>query len=168
VPHRPRYRQEGMRVVLIGQAPGPNTNPDAALYPQPRTSAGGRLCEFFGMTQEAYLQHFTRMNLLYAFPGRDKRDDKFPTQAARHTASSIRPLLEGATVIMVGRKVAEAFGYSEKTLNFFEWKTDALGRFQFACIPHPSGRNFIWKDKRNILKCREFLATVRSAFLTQK
>jgi hypothetical protein len=83
-------------------------------------------------------------------------------------------------VFFVGRNVAEAFGYPVARLPFHTWERCSLWRFEFACIPHPSGRNHfynvrdgkeqIWQQfwseyKRSLppeLSCHLFSAEVSS------
>ena len=79
--------------LLIGQAPGPNTDPDRPLAPLPRSSAGGRLAELAGLSPKDYLKTFDRTNLLHTFPGRWKRDDKWPARDAGIAAAAMKPLL---------------------------------------------------------------------------
>lgn len=110
------------------------------------------------MSRTQYLRAFTRVNLIHEFPGRHKRDDKFPMRDARNSANVMRPLLEGQTVIMVGRKVAEAFGFGH--VSFFEWIDCPRGEFRFAVIPHPSGRNHFYNSAENVSRCQEFLRRV--------
>lgn len=141
------------RTVLIGQAPGPNTDPNLPLFFLPKTSAGGRLLNMTGLGHLEYMKQFERMNLLYEFPGQHKRDDKFPLPLARAAAMAMAPLLSGRDVILVGRNVANAFGVK---LEFHEWGdilvrrpcpvTKDRGRAQIAVVPHPSGRNH-WYNK---------------------
>lgn len=149
-----------MKPLLIGQAPGPNTDPDLPLFPVPRTSAGGRLCEFMGLSKGDYMARFDRINLLYAFPGKYKRDDKFPLPKARIAADAIRPLLTGRTVVMVGRNVANAFGYPASETPWHEFVTDERGGFTYAVIPHPSGRNHWYNAEDNVAEARAFWAKV--------
>lgn len=148
--------------LLIGQAPGPNTDPELPLYPIPRTSAGGRLRELTGLTRGEYLRYFDRINLLPYFPGRVGHDDSFPMTPAKLAARVIRPLLTGRIVILVGRKVADAFKID---LPFHEWAelrtqrpnilTRCRGTARFAIVPHPSGRNHWYNrdDNRRLAHC---------------
>lgn len=145
------------KTLLIGQAPGPNTLPGLPLHPHPRTSAGGRLAEQMGLTPEDYIRYFQRINLLNKFPGRHKRDDKFPLAKAKAAAEAIRPLLVGRKVVLVGRNVATAFGLG---LEFFTWGSypalPAMELFDVAVVPHPSGRNHWYNKPENRQQASEF------------
>lgn len=154
-----------MRPLLIGQAPGPNTEPSLPLYPVPKTSAGGRLAAIMGLKRTQYLRHFDRVNLLYQFPGRHKRDDKFPVGLARAAAQAMLPLLGGRRVVLVGRNVSTAFGLGQ--LPYHVWDEVYCGARQFgpgradstvriACVPHPSGRCRWYNSEENRLEARTF------------
>lgn len=131
-----------MRPLLVGQAPGPNTRADCPLYPVPSTSAGGRLAMLMGLDRHAYLSSFDRVNVLYDFPGKVKKEDKFPMREARLAARCMTPLFAGRVVVLIGRNVATAFGHAD--MPWFTWRTLGLGPHQLpaelAIIPHPSGR----------------------------
>lgn len=142
-----------MKPLLIGQAPGPNTDPNLPLYPLPRSSAGGRLQEFMGLSRGQYLRTFDRTNVLHEFPGQHKRDDKFPLDKARIAARAMIPLLSGREVVLVGRNVATVFDHPR--IPFCAWHEDERG-FLVACIPHTSGRNLWYNSEENRELVREF------------
>lgn len=155
-----------MKPLLIGQAPGPNTDPDYPLFPAPRTSAGGRLCELIGLSRGEYLSLFDRCNLLPYFPGRTQaRDDSFPMAPARLAAQVMRPLLRGRRVVIVGRKVADAFDLPK--VDWFEpiqlrcgprhAATGCSGLADVIVIPHPSGRNHWYNTELNRARARQAL-----------
>lgn len=147
------------RILLIGQAPGPNTDAAMPLYPSPTSSAGGRLAALSGLSRLQYLATFDRINLLNEFPGRTrKRDDTWPVRDARIAASAIRPLLFGRRVILVGRNVSDAFGL-DPAEPFHEWMSK--NGIQYAVIPHPSGRNHWYRKPENLERATAFWAVVR-------
>lgn len=140
--------------LLIGQAPGPNTDPALPLHPLPKTSTGGRLAELIGMSPVDYHRSFERINLLQDFPGQHKRDDKFPLGKAKIAARAIVPLLRERVVILVGRNVATAFGLLEEP--FHVWMEDTQWCQAMAIVPHPSGRNHWYNKPDNRLEAQEF------------
>lgn len=141
------------RPLLIGQAPGPNTDPELPLFPLPMTSSGARLAKMTGLSFYRYMALFDRVNLLNYFPGKSKKEDKFPMSPAMIAASAMTPLLVGRTVVLVGRNVADAF---KLETDFHEWAilrckrsepiTKCDGMARVVIIPHPSGRNH-WYNK---------------------
>lgn len=151
------------RPLLIGQAPGPNTDPNLPLFPMPLRSAGGRLQTIMGIDRPTYLEAFERVNLLPYFPGTQKREDCFPMTAAKLAVKVTAPFLAGRTVVMVGRKVADAF---ELDQGWHEWKLIRMrrympfdsnnGRAHVAVVPHPSGRNPWYAEEGNRERARAF------------
>lgn len=156
-----------MRPILIGQAPGPNTDPSLPLYPHPSTSAGGRLAQFMGLGAEDYIDAFERLNLVQEYPGRRKHDDKFPLYQARLRAGELRPLMRGRTVILMGRKVASAWGEPVAQAEFFEWVRCGTFGTMLAVVPHPSGRNHWYNSSENRQQARIFWMTVIAPLLGQ-
>ncbi len=119
--------------------------------------------KMMGLSRYDYLSSFDRVNLLPYFPGKHKRDDKFPMTPAKLAALVMLPLLAGREVILVGRNVADAF---KLKLDFHEW-TDLIAKrycpidkgqhkARICVIPHPSGRNHWYNNEDNVLKSKEF------------
>lgn len=142
------------RPLLVGQAPGPRTRPDYPLYPYPSTSAGGRLMGLMGLELHQYTRMFDRVNVLYTFPGKHERDDKFPMTKARPAAEAMRHFLYGREVLLVGRGVAEAFGHEP---SYLEWVLEPWWGYRYAVLPHPSGRNRWYNEPGNRERAEEFL-----------
>lgn len=147
------------RILLIGQAPGPNTDPALPLYPYSRTSTGGKLQELMDLSRLQYLDLFDRINLLNKFPGRQARDDRFPMREAKIAASAIKPLLHSRTVVLVGRNVANAFELEADFHDWMEWPLNEGGVCLVAVVPHPSGRNHWYNQKKNKQAARRFWRT---------
>jgi len=93
-----------IKPLLIGQAPGPNTDARAPLFPNGKTSTGARLASVIGVSPRQYIQLFDRTNLLQTFPGRNARDDAWPVVKGRVAAEAVRPFLRGRTVFFVGQR----------------------------------------------------------------
>lgn len=132
-------------VIVIGQAPGPNTDPTRPLDPYRPNSAGRRLLELTGMDPRDFEKRFQRLNLLQTWPGRHRRDDKFPMQQAKAAAAAARPLLVllGRPVVLLGRPVASCFGLGAAP--WHEW-LELPGGSLWAVAPHPSGRSRWYND----------------------
>lgn len=150
------------RIILVGEAPGPRTDPRAPLFPMPRNSAGYRLFELTGLEwRSQYLARFQRCNIFANHPGtwdaQKWPKDKWLTREARFAADAMRFFFERRRVIFVGRRVAMAFGYGAEKLPFLEWDYCATWRYQFACLPHTSGRSHWYNDPENKRAASEFL-----------
>ena len=147
-----------MKPVLVGQAPGPNTDPELPLYPVPARSAGGRLQRMLGLSRAEYLRLFERTNLLYRYVGTTLNGDRVCRKEARVAAGALQPLLQSRVVVLVGRKVADAFDFHEE---FFVWRRVGNRSLHtengwWGCIPHPSGRNRLYNDEETVRLLREF------------
>lgn len=145
-------------MLLIGQAPGPRTDPDLPLYPLPATATGGRLIRLMGVGLREYLRGTERVNLLQQFPGKHRRDDRFPMRPARAAAQELLPRMAGRVVVLVGRNVANAFSLP---IEFLVWWPALLGAERLACIPHPSGRNRWYNDPARREQVASFMSEVR-------
>lgn len=159
------FKIHTQRPLIIGQAPGRDTDPDFPMYPLPKNRAGHRLQVLLGMSRAEYLMAFDRVNLLNHFPGANPDGDKFPMTPAKLAAQSMRPLLAGRIVLMVGRGVASAFGLEKQA--FLEWVdirctrrcmvSKAPHTARVVLIPHPSGRARWYNENDNRSSAHEFL-----------
>lgn len=120
------------RVLLCGESNPYGSSPEFALYCYPPGCAGYRLRRFFGLPQHQYLA-LHRTNLCPM---------DWSMREARRRAQLLvaHPTAPWRVVVMLGRKVADAFGYE---LPFFTHDTDLLtgGEMVLVSLPHPSGRN---------------------------
>lgn len=142
-----------MKPVLVGAAPGKNTDPANPLYPINGTYAGHRLMALMGLQTDEYLSLFDRRNVLNWFPGDSGKGDKFPMSVAIPAAQSMSKELVGCRVLFVGKAVAKAFQYPEVLLT---WQIHR--GFEAACLPHTSGVNHWYNDEENRRAARTFLA----------
>lgn len=120
------------RVLLLGEDNPYGSDPSFALYCYPIGCAGYRLRRILGLPQHQYLA-LHRGNLC---------DGPWSMKEARRRAALLvcDPSAPWRTIVMLGRKVADAFGYEQP---FF---TSALaprtdGEMRLVSLPHPSGRN---------------------------
>lgn len=149
------------RPLVIGQAPGRLTNGYDPFGPH--TPTGRRLAALFdsiGLDGRTATVLFDRLNLIPDYRGRGSRGDRFPMREARLVAGAVRPLFYGRSVIALGRGVATACGFRE--LAPLEWwRQVEHGRsFDFAVVPHPSGRNRWYNSPVNFAAAREFWSGV--------
>jgi uracil-DNA glycosylase len=96
-----------LRPLLIGQAPGPNTDPSEPLS----GASGKRLAALCGLDLEEFLARFERANLLPEFPGKIGKGDRFPVALARPLARSLAGRCLDRRVVLLGNGVASAFGW---------------------------------------------------------
>lgn len=143
-----------MKPLLIGQAPGPNSDPGEPLSGR----CGARLADLCGVTQEIFLARFRRVNLIDAFPGKASKGDTFPINLARKGAVEL--LLTGVfgstKVVMLGDNVAKTFGFKPGTFPLLKFLPCQATRHGVAFCPHPSGVNRWWNDPSNLKAARRF------------
>lgn len=84
--------------------------------------------------------------MLDAFPGKEGRGDAFPMREARARVDSLVPKLAGNVVVLLGKRVAAAFGM--KRPKYLE-RVKHRG-LDVVVLPHPSGVNRWWNDARNV------------------
>jgi hypothetical protein len=110
-----------------------------AMYPNPPQSAGARLCyRILRMDERTYLRTFERRNLLHGHWSLPK---------ARAAAEDLRRESgDGAKFVLLGSKVAEAFGYSFEPFTVHPLvDLPRCGTKGAALIlPHPSGLSRGW------------------------
>ena len=136
--------------MIIGQAPGQKGNGEPLAG-----KAGRRLAALCGLSLDAYLARFRRVNLLPTFPGKAGKGDAFPLPAAREAARALLPALEGRRVVLLGGRVAAAFGLHRAPLLVWQPFHGAW----VAVAPHPSGLNRFWNDPRNVRRAQQFWRT---------
>lgn len=144
------------RGLLIGEAPGPNTNWKLPLYPSPSNSAAGRLLRYADIDQEKWLGSFVRMNLC--------DDDWSARRASAGVIRALSFLLDPANyhdgkplrVLLLGRRVADAWncGKAQFGSEIRHYTGDSYPNLYLAWIPHPSGRCLVYNDRKNQLRAR--------------
>ena len=138
------------RLVLVGENPHRTSiaeRPGLALT----GSSGRNLCKIAGWEWLDYLRYTERLNLFY---------DPQPVWSrtlARESASEMLNMFENRRVILLGAKVAEAFGQNDAPL--YRWFTERFPNHNTAVafVPHPSGQNRVWNMKPERDRARAFL-----------
>lgn len=135
------------RLIIVGEAPGKigisPTLPGLALT----GNTGRHLADIAGWPFGLYLAQVDRRNLFYDV------QPKWDVEKARAAARRLEASFSGDKVILMGTRVAEAFGAIDRPL--YEWWGDHY--CNFARIPHTSGRNRVWNDPAERARARAFL-----------
>lgn len=141
------------RGLLIGEAPGPNTDPLLPLFPEPSNSTGARLLKYADVPAAAWLGKLVRMNLCdgtwsarRALAGRARALAFLFDTRNYHDGKPLRVLLLGDRVQREWSCYGP-FGYNE--MMYFRGPT-----LRVAWIPHPSGKNLLYNSRRNQLRAR--------------
>ena len=145
------------RTLIVAQAPSSKSDPAEPLSGQ----SGRRLADLAGLTFEAFLERFERVNLLPVYPGRQGKGDAFPMAEAREHAHQIlvSHFRGGRRVVLLGRNVAAAFMGSMLADDFpqLTWVGSAINHgFVVARCPHPSGVCRWWNEPKNVEAARAF------------
>lgn len=136
-----------MKLLVVGQAPSART----IGRPPLSGPSGVKLARLVGASALSDIAE--PANLLPSFPGKRGKGDAFPMGPAREAAQ--REAIGGRVVVLLGRKVAEAFGL--KGLPYLQWCRHRGGRV--VVVPHPSGVNRWWNEAANVAAAREVLVT---------
>lgn len=137
-------------LLLVGEVNPYGGDDSRALIDYPEGCAGHRLRRILGLPRDDY-RALRRTNLC-----RGDWDGRAARERAREILSSGR-----VVVVMLGRKVAQAFGFRGEFFTrtdahvrgFFDGKVD----YCLASLPHPSGRCLIWNRSDSAIRARDLL-----------
>ena len=136
---------EHLKPLLIGmaQSDGGRGRP---LLPSSDGGSGAadRLMRIANMDRDEYLASFRRCNLL--------PNGHWSGPRARLRGAKLMHELRGR-VIVLGRQTWHALWLPR--VEFFGWVE--TGEARFILLPHPSGRNLLYNDRRNIEAARRIL-----------
>ena len=138
----PRVVDPRSGVLLCGEDNPYGSDQEFALYCAPRGCSGDRLRQILGLSEDDYLA-LRRTNLCAS--------EAWSMREARRRAELIvtYPGEQLRVCVLLGRKVADAFGYE---LPFFTAAIEPLTAawpepITLVSLPHPSGRNAsMWTD----------------------
>lgn len=139
------------KVIFVGEAPSSRPGPPLG------GAAGRRLALLAGLPEAELRRRCEFVNLLDRCPPlqANGKGRTFDSSAAQAAARSLERALPGGRFVLLGARVARAFGI---------WHRDRLpisdsGRF--LVLPHPSGIVIWYNDKRNVRRAsvtlRKFL-----------
>jgi hypothetical protein len=128
------------RLWLVGESNPRGGDPSHALLAWPRGSAGDRLRVALGLSDLDYLCRFERRNLL------DR--GAWSARRAREAAEDLVRASRAAPLVLLGRRVAAAFGVEYLPFVIFADPQPKL------VLPYPSGRCRAWNDPRAAARAR--------------
>lgn len=142
--------------ILVGELNPYGSAGAHALLDEPRGSSGWRLRMILGLRTDSYLA-LRRYNLC---------TERWSLAAARKRADEVRVAHPDRVLVLLGVKVAAAFGF-EDPLPFVAGLT-THPRFMVdrsvadivhhvALLPHPSGRNRAWSEPGAVEKARALM-----------
>jgi hypothetical protein len=116
------------------------------LYPAPDGSAGERLCRYvLGLQRKDYLNLFNRRNLL--------RTQRWSVTSARAAARELVVHVRSAPLVLLGAKVAAAFGLPFEPYSTRKWVGHEKEQV-IVILPHPSGLSRAWNAPDAVEKAR--------------
>lgn len=120
-------------IFILGERPGPNTDPSIALYPHTTTGAAARLSRLLGFNNEDYLANTARLNAV---------DDKSSTAStvARLRVEDFLRRAGSEPFIVLGKSALRAMPSKYRRMQFGEIVDNVL------LLPHTSGVNRVWND----------------------
>jgi uracil-DNA glycosylase len=141
-----------MKPLIIGEAPSKNEVTEHPIEGR----IGRRLAACAGLTLPEFLAHFDRVNLLHVRQDTKEKGFEFDAAAARKAATLLKPSFKrGQTVLLLGGRVAEAFGIHDA---YFTWHV--VNGARLYIVPHPSGVNRWWNDPINKLCAEQFMQAI--------
>lgn len=147
-----------MSIVFVGEAPARIDVP--AFWPF-SPGSGANLCRLLGIEPGDFWRRRRSGKIVTAnvfdWPDPDWRDRDLVVNRSFVICSdylTVGPGLEKWILIMLGRRVAQAFQDSRP---YFEVRETGEGN-RAVVVPHPSGRCRVWNDKKNVKKFRKCMA----------
>jgi uracil-DNA glycosylase len=157
----------GIRPLFIGEAPSPSTS---RFGSHPLVGmTGARLAQWARLSPSEFHARAACVNLFWQVPQRweakaARRQAEWlwasitqpKEQVLDHYGAWVREVAVGAPVILLGERVAAAFGMA--SLRPYQL-TQTAGP-AVAVMPHPSGLNHHWNEAANVRRAERFLRKV--------
>jgi hypothetical protein len=126
-------------LVIIGERPGPNTDPLVPLFPHTTTGAAARLIQMLGIPVATYLRKVIRYNVV------DNHDDGILSGRKRllERMDFHRRRSSNVRFVFLGRETIRGAGPPYSKIPFGTVHGDVM------LIPHPSGRNRYYNSLAN-------------------
>jgi len=143
-----------MKPLLVGEANPYGNDPRFALYPYPERASGHRLAVLvMGMEPRQYIRAFDRVNLC---------PERWSVGVARERADAVKADPSHRVIVLLGSKVAAAFGVKYEPFTVHElWpgflSPPCLAKKRFVVLPHPSGLCRAWNEPGSFDKARRVL-----------
>lgn len=141
-------------IFILGERPGPNTDPSVALYPHTSTGAAARLARLLKLNTAEYLVNTSRLNAV---------DDKSSTASAE-ARLRVEEFLQRAgsePFLVLGKSAIKAMPVRYRKMAFGDIIDNVL------LLPHTSGVNRVWNDPAFTAEmqriAREFVHEQRSS-----
>lgn len=135
------------RITILGERPGPNTDPSRPLYPHTSTGAAANLARLMGLSIEEYLEITDRYNASDAPLGYEGCGSLIPRDRVRRIWDRLVRSENIELLIVCGRETQRALPSPWRTtLEMLEPEYVPDGT-TVLLIPHPSGRNRVFNER---------------------
>lgn len=126
-----------------------STRPEHSLFPWPPNCTGHRLCHtILAIPRSEYVQ-FSRHNLCVG---------DWDAKKAKVAAEHLRKSYGGRKLVLLGKKVCDAFGVEYEPLRTEEiWYEDTQRAVTYVVFSHPSGRSRWWNEPGSYEKARALM-----------
>jgi len=135
-------------VGLIGQAPSRRGDPSKPLA----GPNGRKIARLAGMSYEE-LMACRRRHLNTRYNGKHRNGDSFDHAKGNINAADVLLDWRVERIVLLGKNVARCFGFRDLP---FLAEIRIYGR-RFLLLPHPSGINRWWNERRNEQRARQLL-----------
>lgn len=149
-----------MKIVLVGEAPNRTGDPSRPLMGR----IGKRIADLCNLGIKDYSRAFELRNLLARWPGRSGKGSEFPFAQAKAAAATLRLGKRKAKFVLLGSRLAKAAGMD----SIPKFDPARIGKSIVIVVPHPSGINRWWNDRRNVWQARKFFAALASEALRRQ
>lgn len=133
------------RPLLVGEVNPHGVDPRMALFPLPKSGAGGRLCRILGLTVTEYIREFDRVNLCLG-----EWDEEYAEVHAKVLHEELTDT--NRVAVLLGNKVMTAFLGRNGQEPFSSYR---MNGYTVVVLPHPSGRCRVWNERSSKEKARK-------------
>jgi len=131
-------------IFILGERPGPNTDPDRPLYPHTDTGAAARLMRLLNFNnKEDYLAVTTRLNAV------ERGSASSASLESRSRVASFLAKAGSKPFIVLGKSAIKAMPAKYRKMSFGEILDNVL------LIPHTSGVNRYWNNSETTAKMQK-------------
>lgn len=142
-----------IKLVIVGERPGPNTDPKRPLFPHTTTGAAARLIRMIGVPVSEYLRYTQRYNAYHDGENAisDLAEARRRLQAIHYHYMDLYPEVQ---FLYLGKSALNAAPREYRKLQFLQ------NRDNVWLIPHPSGVNRVYNDESVVDRTSELLKSI--------
>lgn len=128
-------RENQPRIYVVGDRPGPNTDPERPMFPHTTTGSAQRLIDLMGVSRDWYLENTVRMNAWHDGEKLIAKSEAISRLGEKFFHIQQQCPLE-FLILCVGQKSREIFP-----------RKNIPDNAEVFYLPHTSGVNRFWNDR---------------------